>query len=287
MKDTLSEWAELLLPWLLSHGGKIVVIVAGAYFLNKIIYKFIERIVRTTVVPDAFSSEDSEKKREDTLIRIFSAAVKVAILTIAGLMILQEMGVMIGPILAGAGIVGLALGFGGQYLIRDIISGLFIILENQYRIGDVVCFDNTCGLVEDISLRATVLRDLNGTVHHVPHGEVKKVANHSKNYARVNLDIGVAYDSNLEEVIEVINQTGKELAEDIQWKEFIIQPPKFLRVEDFADSAIILKILGETKPLKQWDITGEFRKRIKIAFDSKGIEIPFPQRVVHQAKEKI
>jgi small-conductance mechanosensitive channel len=286
MKETIIRWAALSIPWLMSHGSKILVIIACAYFLNKIIYKFIERIVKTTVIPDDLSSKDSEKKREYTLIRIFSAAMKISIITMAGLMILQEMGIMIGPILAGAGIVGLALGFGGQYLIRDIISGLFIILENQYRIGDVVCFDNTCGLVEDISLRATVLRDLNGTVHHVPHGEIKKVANHSKTFARVNLNIGVAYDSKLEDVIEVINQTGKELASDSQWKEFIIQPPQFLRVEDFSDSAIILKILGETIPLKQWDITGELRKRIKIAFDKRGIEIPFPQRVIHQAKKK-
>ncbi|HET7819180.1 MAG TPA: mechanosensitive ion channel family protein [Bacteroidia bacterium] len=286
MKETIIRWAALSIPWLMSHGSKILVIIACAYFLNKIIYKFIERIVKTTVIPDDLSSKDSEKKREYTLIRIFSAAMKISIITMAGLMILQEMGIMIGPILAGAGIVGLALGFGGQYLIRDIISGLFIILENQYRIGDVVCFDNTCGLVEDISLRATVLRDLNGTVHHVPHGEIKKVANHSKTFARVNLNIRVAYDSKLEDVIEVINQTGKELASDSQWKEFIIQPPQFLRVEDFSDSAIILKILGETIPLKQWDITGELRKRIKIAFDKRGIEIPFPQRVIHQAKKK-
>lgn len=286
MKETIIRWAALSIPWLMSHGSKILVIIACAYFLNKIIYKFIERIVKTTVIPDDLSSKDSEKKREYTLIRIFSAATKISIITMAGLMILQEMGIMIGPILAGAGIVGLALGFGGQYLIRDIISGLFIILENQYRIGDVVCFDNTCGLVEDISLRATVLRDLNGTVHHVPHGEIKKVANHSKTFARVNLNIRVAYDSKLEDVIEVINQTGKELASDSQWKEFIIQPPQFLRVEDFSDSAIILKILGETIPLKQWDITGELRKRIKIAFDKRGIEIPFPQRVIHQAKKK-
>lgn len=286
MKETIIRWAALSIPWLMSHGSKILVIIACAYFLNKIIYKFIERIVKTTVIPDDLSSKDSEKKREYTLIRIFSAAMKISIITMAGLMILQEMGIMIGPILAGAGIVGLALGFGGQYLIRDIISGLFIILENQYRIGDVVCFDNTCGLVEDISLRATVLRDLNGTVHHVPHGEIKKVANHSKTFARVNLNIRVAYDSKLEDVIEVINQTGKELASDSQWKEIIIQPPQFLRVEDFSDSAIILKILGETIPLKQWDITGELRKRIKIAFDKRGIEIPFPQRVIHQAKKK-
>jgi len=201
-------------------------------------------------------------------------------------MILSEIGLMIGPILAGAGIVGLAVGFGGQYLIRDIISGLFIILENQYRVGDVVNFDGTGGLVEDISIRKTTLRDLDGTVHHVPHGEIKKVANLSKSYSRVNLNIGIAYNSNLEHVINVVNQTGNELAEDPQWKEFITKAPQFLRVDNFADSSIIIKILGETQPIKQWEVSGELRKRIKTAFDREGIEIPFPQVVIHQAKQQ-
>ena len=172
------------------------------------------------------------------------------------------MGISVGPILAGLGIIGLAVGFGGQYLIRDIISGFFIILENQYRIGDVVNFDGTGGLVEDISLRLTTLRDLDGTVHHVPHGEIKKVANLSKDFARVNLNIGVSYNSKLDHVIQIVNRAGLELSQDSNWKEFI-------------------KILGETQALKQWDVTGELRKRIKVAFDKEGIEIPFPQRVVH------
>lgn len=197
-------------------------------------------------------------------------------------MILQEAGILVAPILAAAGIIGLAFGFGGQYLIRDIISGLFIILENQYRIGDVVKFDTVWWLVEEITLRMTTLRDLDGTVHHIPHGEIKTVSNLSKYFARVNLDIGVSYDTNLEQVIEIINRTGIELFEDPQWKDSIIKPPQFLRVNDFADSAVILKILGETKPLKQWEIAWELRKRIKIAFDKEGIEIPFPQRVIHQ-----
>ena len=140
-------------------------------------------------------------------------------------MILSEIGIAIGPLMAAAGIAGLAFGFGGQYLIRDIISGLFITIENQYRVNDVVCFDGTCGLVEDITLRMTTLRDLDGTVHHVPHGEIKKVSNLSKYFSRVNLDIGIAYDSNLEKVISVINQVGNELAQDPEWKDKIIKAP--------------------------------------------------------------
>ncbi|MBI4122862.1 MAG: mechanosensitive ion channel family protein [Parcubacteria group bacterium] len=262
---------------------KILGIVLIAFVLQKFSGAFVERFVRKLVAPDHFLSREAEKKREDTLIQILGGSLRILILVMATLMVLQELGIAIRPLLAAAGIAGLAFGFGGQYLIRDIISGLFIILENQYRVGDVVCFDSTCGLVEDISLRMTSLRDLDGTVHHVPHGEIKKVSNLSKYYARINLNIGVAYSSDLEKVIAVVNQVGKELAQDPQWKESITKPPQFLRVDDFADSAIIIKILGETKPIKQWDVAGELRMRLKIAFDREGIEIPFPQRVIHQA----
>jgi small conductance mechanosensitive channel len=286
MKEEFMKWSEAILPWLLSHGVRIAIIFVGAYLLNKIINKVVERSIRSAILPANFVSKAAEKKREDTLIRIFSGTIKITILSIAILMVLSEVGLEIGPILAGAGILGLAVGFGGQYLIRDIITGFFMIIENQYRIGDVVNFDGTGGLVEDISLRMTTLRDLDGTVHHIPHGDIKRVANLSKYYARVNLNIRIAYSSNLEHVIAVVNKTGLALAEDPAWKEFIIKPPQFLRVDDFADSAIIIKILGETQPIKQWEVSGEFRKRIKIAFDREGIEIPFPQVVVHQTKTK-
>jgi small-conductance mechanosensitive channel len=285
MEDKIMKWTEFIFPWLLSHGLKILFIMIGTYVLNRFLKRSIDKIVRVAVVSDKHLSKDAEEKREDTLISIFTWTSRIIILFVTALMILQEFGIPIGPILAGAGIIGLAVGFGGQYLIRDIISGFFIILENQYRIGDVVTIDETGGLVEDISLRLTTLRDLDGTVHHIPHGEIKKVSNLSKDFARVNLNIGIAYNSNLDHVIKIVNEVGDELSQDPQWKEFIIKPPQFLRVDDFADSSIVLKILGETQPLKQWEVTGELRKRIKIVFDKEGIEIPFPQRVIHQVKE--
>lgn len=209
------------------------------------------------------------------------------LIVLAILMILQEFGLKIGPILAGAGIVGVAVGFGGQYLIKDVITGLFMILENQYRIGDVVKIDGTGGVVQDITLRKTTLRDMDGTVHHINHGSIVLVSNQSKDFARVNIEIGVAYDTDLEHLIKVIDSTGMELAEDPFFKQSIISPPKFLRVQEFADSAIIVKILGDTRPLKQWEVAGELRKRLKIAFDREGIEIPFPQTVIHKAKEPV
>jgi moderate conductance mechanosensitive channel len=281
IETRISDFNDLFFAWLITHSARIVLIASASWLLTLILKRVIERAVRIAVVPDGTMTEDSEKKREDTLIRIFNGALKIVILVMAVLMIVQEFGVKIGPILAGAGIVGLAVGFGGQYLIRDIITGLFIIIENQYRIGDVINVENIGGLVEDISLRKTTLRDMNGTVHHVPHGEIKKVSNLSRTFARINLNLGVAYSTDLEHVISVINAIGEELANDPVHKESLLTPPRFLRVDEFADSAIMLKIVGDTKPLKQWELTGELRKRLKIAFDREGIEIPFPQRVVY------
>ena len=202
------------------------------------------------------------------------------------MMILSEFGINIGPIIATAGVAGLAFGFGGQYLIRDIISGLFIILENQYRVGDVISLNNVAGLVEKINLRLTIIRDLDGTVHYIPNGEVKIASNLSNGFSSINIDLGVGYNSDLEKVEKVINKVGKDLTEDPKWNKDIKSTPKFIRVEKFADSAIIVKVLGDTKPLRQWDVAGEFRKRVKIAFDQEGIEIPFPQMVVHNASKK-
>ena len=284
MEEKIQSFWEKVVPWLLSHGIKIVVIAVVAWITYIVLSRIVRRAVKISVVRDQGMTEEAETKRENTLIRIFNGAIRIIMILIALLMILQEVGIEIGPILAGAGVVGLAVGFGAQYLIRDIITGLFIILENQYRIGDVINIGSEGGVVEDISLRMTTLRDLNGTVHHIPHGEVTRVSNLTKSWSRVNINIGVSYNANIEKVIDVINRTGEKLAEDPQFKDSIISPPKFLRVDEFADSSVVVKILGETKPSKQWEVAGEFRKRIKAEFDREGIEIPFPQRVVHQIK---
>lgn len=281
MKAILFRWAEKALPWLLARGPRVLLVIAGAWLLNKVLSKFIEKAVRLAVRGENFSSAEAERKREDTLIHIFAVTLRIVILTLAVLMVLQELGVMIAPILAGAGIVGLAFGFGGQYLIRDVIAGLFIILENQYRIGDVVDLGGASGLVEDISLRRTVLRDLDGTVHYVPHGEVKKASNLSQGFSRVNLDVGVAYGSDIGCVAAVVDRVGRELAADPRWRDDIVQAPRFVRVQDLSGSAVIIKILGETRPLRQWDAAGEMRRRLLDAFSREGIEIPFPQVVVH------
>jgi moderate conductance mechanosensitive channel len=280
-----NAWSSLLAPWLLNHGVRILVIVVAAIVVRAIGALFIRKTVRRMVIHRHDTSPEAEKKREDTLVSVFSGALQAVIWVIAIIMIIAEFGLDIGPVLAAAGVVGLAIGFGAQYLIRDLISGFFIVLENQYRVGDVVCVGTTCGLVEGINLRHTILRDMDGTVHHIPNGAIQIASNMSKGHSCVNLNVGVGYGSDLEKVIRVVNGVGKGLAEDPAWKAAILSPPQFLRVDDFGDSAIVIKVTGNTQPIKQWDVTGELRKRLKIAFDKEGIEIPFPQRVVHQAQK--
>ncbi|MBD3282637.1 MAG: mechanosensitive ion channel [Candidatus Portnoybacteria bacterium] len=282
MNDLFKSILDAILPWLSAHGFNILIIIVIGFLINRFGKILIDKIVRKAVSGDRFLSKEAEEKRENTLVGIFSTTVKIVVWLVVLMMIISEIGVDIGPILAGAGIAGLAFGFGAQYLIKDIIAGMFIIFENQYRIGDVVCLGDTCGSVEEITLRTTILRDIDGAVHHISNGGISKASNLSKEFARVNVDIGVSYDSDLEKVIKVVNEVGKDLANDSEWGKHIIKAPEFLRVNAFQDSAIEIKILGETKPLQQWNVMGELRKRLKIAFDKEGIEIPFPQRVVHQ-----
>ncbi len=276
----LTLWTDKLLNWGLTSGLQILLIVAIAWLLKMIAKRSIRRIVKAAVHHGS-GMEDGEVKRMNTLVRIFSWTMNTIILVIAAMMVLQEFGVKIAPILASAGIVGIAIGFGGQYLVRDLITGFFIIFENQYRIGDVVKIEGIGGMVEDISLRVTTLRDMDGTVHYIPHGEVKKVSNSSKQFAKVNINVGVAYEADIDHVKEVINRIGNELAADPVWKDLINEAPQFLRVDSLDESSVSIKIVGETKPLKQWDVSGELRKRIKEGFEKAGIGIPYPQQVVH------
>ena len=282
MAEIFQNSFNSLTPWLLSHGIKIAAILVGAYLVRRFAGVLIDKIIRKAIVADHFLTPEAEKKREDTLISVFSGTFRVIIWAAVILMVISELGINIGPLLAGAGVIGLAIGFGAQYIIRDFFTGLFIILENQFRVGDVLCLGDICGTVENINLRMTVLRDVDGTVHHIPNGEIKIASNMSKDFARVNLKVGISYEANLEKVIEVVNQLGQEMTEDSAWKDKILKAPQFVRVDDFADSAVIIKISGEVRPLEQWAVLGELRKRIKIAFDKQGIEIPFPQIVVHQ-----
>ena len=225
--------------------------------------------------------EEEIKQRVNTLSRVLVGTGLVIIIIIALFTILAEVGINITAALAGFGIAGIAIGFGAQSLVRDIISGFLILLENQYGVGDVVRIADIAGLVEEINLRRTVLRDLDGIVHSVPNGEVRVASNFTKGYSRVNMNISVGYGEDLDHVIEVINRVGKEMSKDPYWGSLMLTPPQVLRVDAFEDSGIAIKILGDTKPIKQWDVMGELRRRLKRAFDEEGIEIPWPHTKVY------
>jgi small conductance mechanosensitive channel len=225
-------------------------------------------------------AETEINKRSNTLSSILVSVMGIVIALLAILTILPEFGVNIATLIAGLGVGGLAIAFAAQNLVRDFITGFFILLEDQYRVGDVVAIASIAGLVEEIGLRRTILRDLDGIVHSVPNGKVEVSSNMTRKFSRVNMDISVGYGENLDRVIEVINIVCNEIAEDPKWKEDLLTTPAVVRVNNLGDSGIDIKIMGDTKPSRQWDVMGELRLRIKKTFDSHGIEIPWPHTKV-------
>lgn len=281
---TLGIWNVSSAPvteWISAHGWRIALIVVLLIVVIIVIGGFVPKVVISSLARRAGESEEEVRKRGVTLSRVLVGTGQVVAIFIAAFMVLSELDINIAPILAGVGVVGLAIGFGAQSLVKDVLAGVFIILENHYGVGDVVRIADVAGLVEDINLRRTVLRDLDGIVHVVPNGEIRVASNFTRGWSRVNLNISVAYGEDLDHVISVINRVGKELAEDPQWSEAVIKPPAVLRVDKLGDSGIEIKILGDTKPLRQWDVMGELRLRLKKAFDKEGIEIPWPHTKVY------
>jgi len=275
-----------MLDWLQTGGIRILAVIGVLWIINRFGRYLIRRAIDRAIEHDDFESEDARIRREDTLTGLVYTSFKFFTWSIAILVIISEFGFNLGPLLAGAGVVGIALAFGAQEIVRDFFTGIFIVLENQYRVGDVVELNGRAGRVQDITLRTTVLRDLDGRVHHIRNGQINETVNMTMGHSKINIDIGVSYESDISKVEKVINRVGKDLAEDKDWKNNIIDPPLFVRVDDFADSAILVKVWGKTLPGQQWAVAGEFRKRLKIAFDKEGVEIPFPQRVIHEGKHK-
>jgi len=271
----------LLTGWIGEHGWRITFIIVLTMGMIIAIGEVAPRVVVSTLSRRAGEPEDEVSKRGATLSRVLVDTGQVAVLFMTVFMVLSELKLDVAPILAGVGIAGLAIGFGAQSLVKDLVAGLFIILENQYRVGDAVRIADVSGVVEDINLRRTILRDLDGSVHTVPNGEIRVASNLTKEYARVNLNISVAYDTDLDRAMAVINRVGKELAADPEWASCILVPPHALRVDNLGDSGIEIKILGDTRPTRQWDVTGELRLRLKKAFDAEGIEIPWPHTKVY------
>jgi moderate conductance mechanosensitive channel len=268
--------------WIITHGLRIVLVLFLSWVVTRIARRVIPRVLSGVMLGQASTADHDEVlKRSETLSSVFVGAAVALIYVSALFMILTELTVPIGPVLGGFGIAGIAVGFGAQYLVRDLIAGIFILAENQYRTGDVVTLSGISGLVESINLRRTVLRDLDGQVHVIPNGEITVASNKTKYWSRVNLDVGVAYKEDVERVVEVLNDIGEEIAADPYFGLMLITPPQVLRLNSLDDSAVTFKMLGDCKPMKQWEIMGEMRKRIKIRLDAEGIEIPFPHQTVY------
>ena len=263
----------------------ILVIIGVQLILRDSIGRIVERAVRG----HKYTSLTEERKREDTLTKIFRTAIAVILWTVGVVVILGELNVNIAALVTGAGVVGVVVGLGAQSAIKDFLAGIFVIMENQYRVGDIVSFSasgaNVAGVVEDITIRITRLRDLDGNTHIVPNGSAGIVSNLSFGFANVNIDVNVGYDADIDKVEHIINEVGEKMVAEEPWKEDIIEPIKFLRIDSFGDSAVVVKALGKVKPGTQWDAAGSFRRRLKTAFDKHGIEIPLPQIVVHQRKK--
>ena len=220
------------------------------------------------------------ERRVSTIARLVVRLSGAALAVIAVLMILGEFGVDVGPAVAGLGVVGIAVGFGAQTLIRDWLAGIFVVLENQYSEGDVVRIAGVDGVVEAFSLRRTTLRDLDGTVHTVPNGQITVASNMTRLWARVNLDISVPYGSDIDRATALINRVGEELQADEEWGPRLLEAPSVVRVNALADSAVALKVLGQVRAAEQWAVAGELRKRILAAFGREGIDVPFPHQVI-------
>jgi small-conductance mechanosensitive channel len=282
-KIDIESFATIALQWIFDHGIRIVVILLLT-FVTLLIARWI-----TGRILAAMKSEgaDSERvKRADTLNSIIRYALRVVILTIATVVILGELGIEIGPILAAAGIVGLAVGFGAQQLVQDVISGFFILMEDQIRVGDVVNVSGKGGVVEQVSLRMIVLRDLAGNVHYIRNGQIDVITNMTKEFSQYVFDIGVAYREDTDEVSEIIRQVGEELKKDPEYAPDILDSIEILGVDQFADSAVVIKARIKTRPIKQWRVGREFNRRLKKAFDARNIEIPFPHLTVYMGEGK-
>jgi small conductance mechanosensitive channel len=273
------ETFKTITTWLTTSGIKILGILIGLIILSQM-SKWIVRWMEKFVSEKDSLQATEAKKRAHTLGNTLRHTLLITISFIAILMILGELGIQLGPLLATAGIGALAIGFGAQNLVKDVISGFFIILENQYRIGDVIEVAGVSGLVESVSLRKTVLRDLEGKVHTIPNGEIKIVSNLSKEWSRSVLDVGISYREDVDQVIDLLSQIGRELETEEPYKSAILGPLQILGIEKFGESQLVIRMMIKTVPLKQWEVGRELRRRIKNRFDEKGIQIPLPHRVL-------
>ena len=267
-----------LIYWLQTSGLRIVIIVLGALLLRAVLNGALARLERS--VPSPGEAGDGEK-RVRTLASVLRSLGLVTIAVAAGLMILSELGADIAPLLAGAGILGLALGLGAQSLVRDLIGGLFILAEQQFHLGDVVKIGDITGTVERMTLRATYLRDLEGILHLIPNGEVRIVSNLTRGWSRALVDVTVPYDCDTGQVMELLQQVCAEAMQEPEVARVLSEAPMVTGVEGLDASGVRLRILAKTQPGQQWMVSRALRRRVKERLEAAGISAAYPRQVVY------
>ncbi|MFW5947376.1 MAG: mechanosensitive ion channel family protein, partial [Gemmatimonadota bacterium] len=274
------DWSRLVDgPVLVGDLIQVAVVVVLALAAYRVLRFFTRRLEREVEEPDMVRKRQREQ-RAQTVASLLNNVGAIVISVLAILTILGTF-IEIGPLLAGVGVLGLAVSFGAQSLVKDLISGAFMLIEGQFAVGDVVRVKDTAGQVERITLRTIVLRDINGVVHIIPNGTVDTLSNLTKGWSRAVLEIGVAYKEDVDRVMATMLDEAVDMYRDDAWKPLIVEEPTVPGVERFDDSAVTIRVMFKTLPLKQWDVAREYRRRIKKRFDAGGIEIPFPHRTVY------
>lgn len=260
---------------------RALIVITAAYIIARVARRVIPAFISEHIPKIREESEGQLADRSQTIARVLTQIASAVIWGVAFLMVLAVLGMDVTPVLATVGIPALAIGFAAQNIIRDYFHGFFIVMEDWYRVGEVAVIGGTGGVVEDISLRRTILRDLDGTMHIFPNGKVEFASNMTRDWSRINLNVSVAYKEDLDRVIDVINDVCQGLKSDPVWGEDLLSTPRVERVDNLGDSGIDIKILGDTKPIRQWALSGELRKRLKKRFDQEGIEIGWPHTMVY------
>jgi len=278
---TTSTFGDIVsrgLNWLLT-GGVRVILILGAIFLGLFLLR--RALAKLQKFLEGALPDTAKVKRARTLTHVLGDMVRLLIVVVGTLMVLSELGIDLTPLLMAAGVGGIAIGFGAQNLVKDIITGFFILFENQIRVGDVVTIAGTTAFVEEVRLRTTRMRDLSGNYHIIPNGLIDKVTNWTKDFSYYVFNMGVAYREDVDKVMDFIKEIGAELQADPEFGPSIVEPLQMLGVDQFADSAVVIKFRFKTKPIMQWTIGREMNRRIKKAFDARGIEIPYPHMTVY------
>ena len=284
---TLDFWkgiTQRTIHWAIVAIPKVLIILVLAFVLLKMLDFLSDHVAKSVGKDDdpkdAVAAREREKRTE-TLIGIVKKAGSITIWSLVLILLLMQVGVDVAPLIAGAGVIGLAVGFGAQELVRDVITGFFMLLENHVRNGDVAIINGTGGLVEAIGLRTIRLRDMAGTVHIFQNGKISTLSNMTKDWSAMVFDLGVAYKENTDKVVEVVKRVGDELKSDPEFGPKILEDMEIFGVDSFGDNAVIVKARIKTEPIQQWTVGREFNRRIKMAFDAEGIEIPFPHRTIY------